>query len=76
MKKNIIAVGTQIDMADGYAIVKHINVAGLCYCQHFIYSEKDPNEMEDAGEIRLTANDIARYLKEVDGENHTIRIER
>ena len=77
MRKFEVKVGTQIDKLDGHFIVTSINEAGLCFCDEFTFGEGDDDDpVKEDREARLTKHDIARYLKEVDGLNHDVIIER
>lgn len=75
MRKEVIKVGTSIDTLAGYMVVKHINVAGLCYCDEYTINE-DGSEEKIPWDTMVTKADIAAIMYEVDGIARDVRIER
>lgn len=65
-----VHVGAEIPVLDGVLYVRSINVANLIYCDHFIVTEA--GDLESAGEMRLTAEEVAHEVKAIDGLNHKV----
>ena len=73
--KNVIHIGSIIDTLDGYIIITSINEAGLAWADEYIVDGDDEAKKTDTV-LKLTAQDIARRMRELDGKNHTVIMER
>ena len=74
MRRVTIKEGSSFETINGYINVDLINEDGLCYCHQFIM-DMDGNVAMDMFDT-LTANDIAEYLKEIDGQDYEVIVER
>ena len=70
MKKEIITKGTIIDTIDGFLVIEERNDGGLYKASHCTFNEFTGTVEGDA--LLLTAADIERHMKEVDGRNHKV----
>ena len=74
MRRFEVRPGTRIETAGGYINIMDVNEAGLCRGKEYTVDEN--GEVETVEEARLTASDIARRLKEVNGLNYRVIVER
>lgn len=69
MKATYIRKGDEFDTVSGYEVVTAVRNG---FAHTASYEVQDNGEMEYSGKRMLTAAEIGRLMKEVDGENHTI----
>jgi hypothetical protein len=69
-----IKAGDTVVTLEGYLTIKSISEAGLAWADEYI--DTDDGEQEFSGELKLTAQDIARRLRDYDGKNHNVILER
>ena len=70
MKREHTTKGTQIDTIDGFIVLKERNDSGLFYADE--HEIDDEENAIPAGKAMLTAADIERRMKELDGRNHKV----
>lgn len=79
MRKDIITIGQKINTADGYIEITAAGTAAnnVSVDEYtIIWDEETDTEKGYNKESKLmTLNDIARRMKEVDGQNHELRFE-